>query len=420
MTFAAATWDTAAFSAVLKEYYLPPAIEILHQRTVLLSRMGRDTEHIEGQYAVTPLHTGRNEGHGFIGKGGKLPQPKQQAWKETRYTVKYGYGRFMLPGPDMAEAQSDAGSFLRLAESEMTRLPKDIAKTINAYLFSNGSGVMCRIVSIAGAPSYTCDLGLGYTHTSNPTKWLREGMVIVACNPAGGAPRGTARTITSITPSTNTFTTDAALGGAVNGDYICIASEPGVTPAAIDCGYDNVPMGLKGIWDDIDPLTKAAGLQNLTVAANTFWVASVLGNSGVLRGLTLDLLQQGQDTLEQVADHAGTIFLSDFAQRRVYVRLMESAKRYVNTMDLDGGFRALSYNGVPFVVDPDAPGGIIWHFDENELAFFIMKDWHFLDKDGSVLSRDGDRDMWQGCLASYFETGVMNRRAGIVYEDLAD
>lgn len=419
MGFSSATWTTADFQAVLKEYYLPPAQDILHNKTLLLKRIEQDTEHIEGQYAVAPLRIGRNEGHGFIGKGGKLPQPKQQKYSESRWTVKLFYGRVMLPGPDMAEAQSDLGSFVRLMDSEMSMLPVDMAKTLNTYLFGDGSGYLARISAIAGTTiTLTANLGLGYTNTSNPTKWLRKGMVVVPV--LAGAATGTARTITAINASANQITIDSAFGGtAAANDYLVIASEPGVTPADIDHGYNNVPMGIRGIFDTVNPPTKPAGLQNLDVATEDYWVAQVLDNSGTLRPLTLDLLQQAQDQLEQVADQSGTLWLTDHAQRRAYLNLLEAAKRYVNEMTLDGGFRALSYNDVPFVVDSDAPGGLIWHYDESKLKFFTMRDYHWLT-DGSILSRDADRDMFQAALASYFDLGTMNRRAGAVLEDLSN
>lgn len=419
MGIADVSFNPAEFTPVLKIDYLGPVRDMLNSKRILTNRLVRDEENVSGSQVYCPLRVGRNEGQGSIGRGGKLPEPGQQQYKASITTTKQHYMRIMVPGPEMADSRDDKGAFLQLLDGEMVNGVDDTLHETNRKLYGNGSGALCKILAIGGAPTYTVSDAGGYTNTSNATLYLRPNMVVVAINPATGAVRGTARKILSVSASGVSFTTTGSLGSAVNGDYIVRASEVGVTPNIQSTGYNNEFMGLRGIVDNVDPATYAGGLQGLTVAANDFWKATVMGNSGVARPLTLPLLQEGEDTLDINADAAPSIFISAHAQRRNYLALLEASKRFVNNYELDGGFKALEYNEVPWVVDKDCPDSLIYGLDESQFRIFQQGDWFWLSKDNAILSRKDDYDEYQATLAWYSELATTNRRAALVYEDMA-
>jgi hypothetical protein len=413
------TFDPTRFNSVLKIDYLGPVRDVLNSKRILLNRLVRDEENVSGSLVRCPMRIGRNEGQGSIGRGGRLPEPGQQKYAASQTTTKLHYMRIMVPGPEMADSRDDRGAFLQLLDGEMTNGTDDCLMETNRKLYGNGSGALCNILAIAGAPTYTCANAGGYTNKGNAVMYVREGMILVAINPATGAVRGAARAVLSVDPATQSFTTTGNLGGAVNGDYIVRASEVGATPTSLDCGYNNELMGLRGIINDVDPATTPAGLQGLTVAANPYWKSTVMGNGGVDRPLNLPMLQEIEDQLDIDADAVPSIWLGAHAQRRAYVNLLESNKRFVNNMDLDGGFKAVSFNDVPWVVDKDCPDGLLYGLDESQFRIFQQGDWFWLSKDNSILSRLDDYDIYQATLAWYSEMATSNRKRGLVIEDLA-
>lgn len=412
------SFDATEFDDVLKIDYLGPVRDVLNSKRVLTNRLVRDEENVSGSKVYCPLRVGRNEGQGSVGRGGKLPEPGQQSYTHSETTTKQHYMRIMVPGPEMADSRDDKGAFLQLLNGEMTNGVDDCLHETNRKLYGNGSGALCKILSISGAPTYTVQDAGGYTNKSNATLYLREGMVVVAINPATGLPRGTARKIASVSASGVSFTTTGSLGSAADGDYITRASEVDATPTAKDCGYNNEFMGLRGIVNDADPATISGGLQSIAVSGNPFWKATVLDNSGTDRPLTLPLLQEAEDTLDINADAAPSIYISGHAQRRKYIALLEASKRFKSTETLDGGFKAVEYNEVPWVVDKDCPDGLLYGLDEDQFRIFQMGDWFWLAKDGSILSRKDDYDEYQATLAWYSELATTNRRAALVIEDL--
>ena len=410
------TFDASRFDPVLKIDYLGPTRDVLNSKRILLNRLVRDEENVSGSQVYCPLRVGRNEGQGSVGRGGRLPEPGQQKYANTVTTTKQHYMRIMVPGPEMADSRDDRGAFLQLLDGEMVNGTDDCLHETNRKLWGNGSGALCTVTNIA-APVYTAGNAGGYTNKSNGTLYLREGMVVVAVSPAGVV-RGLARQIASVNAAAGTFTTTGNLGGPVVGDYICRASEVGVAPNAASNGYNNEFMGIRGIVADIDPPTLAGGLQGLTVAANSFWKATVSSNGGVDRPLNLPLLQEMEDQLDIDADCAPSIWISGHAQRRAYINLLESNKRFVNNLDLDGGFKAVTYNEVPWVVDKDCVDGLLYGLDEDQFRIFQQGDWFWLSKDNAILSRLDDYDIYQAALAWYAELATMNRRAALVIEDL--
>jgi len=78
-------------------------------------------------------------------------------------------------------------------------------------------------------------------------------------------------------------------------------------------------------------------------------------------------------------------------------------------MVLDGGFKAVEYNGVPIVVDKDCTNYNMLFLDESTFQLFQMADFSWMDEDGAVLSRVSNYDAYEAVLYLYSEFGCSNR-----------
>lgn len=420
-----APYTPALFDALLKDDYLGPIQDQLNSATIGLSIMRRVTQSTTGRLAKIPIRIGRNEGQNFIAAGAQLPDPKRQQFQTVEIRMKYDYMRIFFDGTTVAASRNDAGAFARILDTEITGATEDKAKEWNRIIYGDGSGRLCAVTVIAGA-TYTVNNPGGFTNPGPGVMYMRVGMTVGLFNELTGAFRGSA-TIISVSPTAGTVTLSSAIVGAVVGDFFYRVSEdtagvPGALPTG-SWGRFNEPVGLAGAVDDedipADGLT-TRGYQNLRVGTVPVWAATVLDNGGVAIPLDLDILQQAENAAEQAGQGKISVWLTTYGLQRALLNLLQANRRYVNTMELKGGFEALEYNRKAFIPDVDCTFGRIYGLDKDTWAIYQHAPVHWVDDDGHILHRDMDRDSFFATMRAIFEIGCTSRNRNVVIQDLQD
>ena len=202
-------------------------------------------------------------------------------------------------------------------------------------------------------------------------------------------------------------------------------------------GHRREMMGIRGLVTntDLDDIAILDGtdtgttkyndpLQGLAVGSYDWFQAIVDAHSGgrytAQRALTFTLMQKMFDNVEEAAgkDYGPNLILTTRAIRREYLELCQADRRYVNTMELDGGWTAIDYNGVPLTVDNDAIDGEMYFLTTKELNIYRMSDYNWMQKDGAVLSRITGYDAYEAVLYRYAELGVTRRNTQGVLCDI--
>lgn len=203
----------------------------------------------------------------------------------------------------------------------------------------------------------------------------------------------------------------ATLGSSVTttaGDYL-------VLPGTL--GYQL--MGINGIINNNDPTTVGGGgtltsLEGLAAATYGWWNAQMFTNSGTKRDLSLALMQKPLSAIAINSDFNEDdvkFLLCSYGIRDKYVDLLVAEKRFVNTMKLDGGFTGVEYNGIPLVPDPQCRKNTIFYISPESLRIFRTSDFDWMDRDGAVLSRVPDYDLYDAILFHYGNLGTTARNA---------
>lgn len=373
--------DLSTFNAVLKDIYLPPIRSQLNNATVLLSLLERDTENISGREAIVPVHYGRNEGVGARPDGGSLPDAGRQSYRELRIPMKYNYGRIAVTGPTIAASRDDAGAFGRVVDLETRGMVTDLARDINRQLFGDGTGLLTRIG----------ESGSGNTVAVHSTRFLRPGMyvdVIEVDNPSG-TPVAENIEVLFVDPDNNEIT----LASAVN-----VTTSHGLYRHN---SATHEMMGLMGAVDNSDTV-----FQTVDRAENPWFKAHVLtGDGDGQNELTLDLMQRAVDRSEETAGGSINAIVTTYHIRRLYASLLQAQRRYINTMELDGGWKALEYDGRPLVPDRDCPDGTMFFLDTTTFKIYRMSDWDWMMEDGAILHRVSGKDAYEAVLYHYGELG---------------
>lgn len=385
------------FDEALKIDYLPVVREQLNNATVLLNRVQRNERDVSGKQWQLVAHYQRNSG---VGAGGEtdLPTAGQQKYKNPYDTVKYNRGRIQVSGPVMKAARDDKGAIVRALDSEIKGVTRDLKKEVNYQLFNDGTAIRAKV---NGTPS-----GTTLTVDSPGTQYLFEGMKIDILDPATGQPRTNSTNLTIVSVDSDTqVTMSATLDASVaDNDWITRA---GATDRS---GTSYEMNGLKGIVDDGTYVTT---LHHLSRTSYGWWKCSTHANDdngGTNRSLTLALIQASVTAVEKNGGKVGMI-LSDHDVRDAYAALLTADKRYVNTLELDGGWKALEYNGIPWVADADCPPNTVFFLDLDHLFMMQMSDWDWMDEDGAVLSRVSGSDAYEAVLFWYADLATDRPRA---------
>jgi hypothetical protein len=382
---------------ILKTQYIGPLNEQINNDIKLLKRIETiKDEIVTGKNFTLPLHISRNEGIGARAEGANLPAAGAQGYKDSVFPMRYLYGVITVSGPSIAATKNNEGAFVRAVDSEMKGVTKDLKADLNRMLYGDGTGVLAAATTNSTAST---------TVTVDSTAKLRVGMHIDII--AGTTASVSDATITAINSATS-FTH--------NGTSAAVAANSKVYRTGTK---DIEVMGLAGIVSATDPIS--TGLQGLTVAANPYWKASVLGNSGTNRALTLALMRTALDTVETAGNGKTTAIYTTHGVRRAYEALLQADRKYVNVMKLDGGVETLAYDNLPIIADKDCQANRLYFVDESELVLAELGEGGFqwMDEDGAILSRNG-KDGYDAVLYRYCELATRARNAHALLADITE
>lgn len=446
----------ANYEQVLKTFYLPAIQEQLNHDTILADLIDVNERDVSGKNATILCHYGRSKGTGARGDGGPLPEADHQKFKTAVVPMRYNYGRVTFSGPTIAATRDERGAYARVMDTEIMGIVRDLQKEVNRQLWGCGYGIVARWGSGASTSIEMPKLymnnaggsGDGFGSTFGG-KYLKENGSAVQVTVASSASVFTSLTVeatdlnaTAVDEDSSTVVdtvtgTDTGTQGA-GVFYVRPGALRSATSMSAAGSWRLEMMGLRGIVDnkDLDEIALFDSgankgfvvndpLQGLAVANYPWWKAQVMTHSAGRyqgqRALTLDLMQTMFDKIETAAgkDFGPDLILTTKAIRRAYLKLLQADRRLVNTMQLDGGWTALEYNGIPLMVDDDAIDGEIYFLTTRDLQIYRMSDYDWMQKDGAILSRISGYDAYEAVLYRYAELGTTRRNTQGVLADIA-
>lgn len=361
-----------------------------------------------------------------------------------------------MSGPTIAATRDERGAYAKVLDTEIKGVVRDLKKDINRQLWGAGYGLLARwrdgattTITLqkkyrgnsAGGDGFGSTFGAKYMDTGDP---LTPVVATIS----------SATTGTYVVDATDIAPTVIARNNADYDTLTCTnadVSEAAGTfyvqfnNAVANLGADSLAagvnrkemMGLRGIVTDTDidnvnmdngtytGLTVNDPLQGLAVATYDWFKANVdshgSGRYEGQRALTFNLMDKMFDTVEEEAgqNYGPDLILGTRALRREYTDLCRADRRFVNTMTLDGGWKAIDYNGVPFTVDNDAIDGEIYFLTTKDINLYRMSDYDWMSKDGAILARVSGYDAYEAVLFRYAELGCSRRNSHGVLTDLA-
>lgn len=405
-------FNLSAADDILKNRYLGTIREQLNNATVLFSKLEKREQMVSGKNFTIALHTGRNKSAASaIGDGDTLPTAGQQSYDTAVVPNKYLYGRIEVTGPTIAATRDNIGAFAQALESEVDGLTRDFKRRINSMLHSDGTDALAFWTGADDTSGTNVDDGQG-----NAFVQLQSGTNTVDLIDATdhSTKLGTALVVTLGAKGASSYavTWTGSVSGSADGDYLVPSGSLG-----------NAMMGIRGIVSAGNP--PLANLQGIdaTTAGNEYWQAQVFNNSGTLRQLAFEDMQEVIDTIATQTDYSEgdiNLILGNYPIRRSYYKLCIAERRHVNTMELDGGFKALDFNGIPLVADSQCRRNGLYFLVLDTMAIFRTSDFDWMDKDGAYLSRVLNKDAYEATLFHYGNLACLTRNANGYLGDLLE
>jgi len=406
------SFNLSAADNILKNRYLGTIREQLNLSSVLYNKLEKRIQMVSGKNFTVPLHTSRNASAARgIADGGTLPTAGQQGYTTTIVPNKYIYGRIQVTGPTIAATRDNVGAFAEALESEVDGLTKDFKRNINRQLHSDGTDALAYWITADDTSPALVDDNLG-----NAFVFLESGTTTVDVIDASDnlTKLGDSIPLVLGAKGATSYSVSWASGtitGTADGDYVVLEDTLG-----------NQMMGIAGGVSASDP--PLAALQGLAVGTYDFWKAKTFGNSGTNRQLAFEDMQEVIDEIASTTDYSEgdiNLMLSNYPVRRSYYKLMVSERRQVNTMTLDGGFKTLEYNGIPWVADSQCKRNRIYFLVMDTMSIYRTSDIDWMDKDGSYLSRVANVDAYEATLFHYGNLAFLSRNGnGLLYDLIED
>ena len=340
-----------------------------------LSAIAKSTNDVWGKEVRKLCTFGINGGIGAGSEDGSLPNASGNNYTQFVTTLKNLYGVIEISDKAIRASENNAGAFVSLLNSEMEGLINASSFNFGRMLFGDGKGALAKTTGVSNN-AFSVD----------SVRNLMEGMIIDIRDGSGEIIEGLAgRKIAVIDRAEKKI----ILAGSVVED----ASYEDAT-ITIQGSFNNEINGIATLFDTETPTLY--GVQRETNAWMKPYVKTGVGDISELT------IQTALDTIEERSGKGVNYIVCSWGVRRALQQLFSANKRVVDTMELAGGFKAISYNGIPIVADRFCPEGTMYLLNTDDFTLHQLCDWQWLaDDDGKVLKQVPGKPVYTATLVKY-------------------
>jgi len=354
---------------VLKSVYLNVLANQLNTNVnPLLARIKQTDAGVWGKEIIKLAPCGLNGGVGAGSETGALPTAAGNNYVQFKTTLKNLFGKIEISDKAIRASQNIAGSFVNLLNDEMEGLINASKFNLGRMLYGDGSGFLSTFMP------QTPD-GLYYV---TDVRNLMEGMLVDVYTSAG---RDVAATRITYVDRVNSLIRFSVNPTAESGSLYVQGSK------------DKELTGLKSIFNVSSPLY---GVDRQLNPALSPYVKSDAG------AISETMIQQAIDSVETNANSKIDFIGVSADVKYAFQEYMAQYKRNIEMMDIEGGYKSMSFNGIPLVYDRFIENGTMYLLDTSAIKLHQLCDWRFLEtENGNILRQAQDKPVYTATLVKY-------------------
>ncbi len=354
----------------LKSVYLGAVTELLNTKiNPLMSKIEQTSTDVWGKEIRKAVSVGINGGIGAGEESGALPDAHGNSYLQFVSTLKNLYGQIEISDKAIRASANDRGAFTDLLNAEIEGLLKASKFNLGRMLYGDGTGLLGKVRSATG-----------YTVIVDDARNFIEGLAVDFYEQSE---RKVANAhIIAVDHATKKITVDKDLTSVTEGAGIYVQNSK-----------DKEITGLGAIFDTSKSLY---GIDRSESAVLNPIVKEDVG------AISETMMQEIIDRLETEAGSTVDFIAVSADVKYAYMDYMSQYKRNIDIMNLDGGFKSLSFNGIPVVYDRFVPKGTMYMLDTSVFHLHQLCDWRFLEtENGNILRQSQGQPVYTATLVKY-------------------
>ena len=341
------------------------------------AKIKQTTSDVWGKNIVKLVPYGLNGGVGAGSETGDLPIAAGNNYAQFTLALKNLFGTIEISDKAMRASENSAGAFVNILNAEMEGLLKASKFNFGRMLYGDGTGKLCDSTAFTG----NTDKSLIKVSS---IKNLMEGMVVDIYATAGTTPLLASRRILEIDRTTKVVRFD------------------GTQPeSALGSGYYLTVQGSKGAeLTGLGAIFSSSGsLYGVTRSSNKWLIPFIKTSSGAI---STDTIQLAIDHIDEVAGSTVDFITTAYNVRRFYLDYLALSRTNIDYMNLDGGYKAISYNGIPVVADRFVADGTMYVLNSADFKLHQLCDWRWLEgENGKILMQKAGTPTYTATLVKY-------------------
>ncbi len=359
----------------LKTFYLDAITEEIDSKvSPFLSMIEKTSAYVSGKGVAKTVRVYNKGGIGAGSETGTLPTARENQYVTLNATLKNLYGTIEISDKAIRASANSEGAFVNLLNDEMQALVASAKQNFSRMLFGDGSGVVAKL-----ADGYRTSINFLYD------EGIRVGLKYDIVSASGEV----------LVPELTVLSIDRTDNSAVISEF------EGMEDFYFMNTYlrlsDTVPgtelTGLKAIFGD-DPLY---GVDREYSLMRPYKI-----HAG--EAITELRIQTAIDAIEGAGGGKVNLIICSRGVRRALIAYCRENQIALPTMTLGSDTTALSFNGIPIIVDDYCQKGTMYLLNTNYFKLCQLCDWQWMEgESGKILKQVPGTPVYSATLVKYAE-----------------
>ena len=359
----------------LKSFYLDAVKDSIDTKTTpFLAKVEQSTADVYGKDVKKVIRLGFHSGVVSGTETGDLPKSDAAKYLKLTASLKNLYGTIEISDKAIRATQGNEAGLVNLLNSEMENLLKGAKFNFNRMVMGDGTGFL---------GNYELRDNRTEMLVENPSL-LEVGMVVNLCDFTGEPnENATQKTVLAIDPIEKVvkFSGDPIPEGFISGKLYLDTVEEELT-------------GLAGLFNN----SAVYGLSEdeyAKIKPIDYFIDDSINEQVLLQMI---------DAVEERSGSAPNMIICSFGVRRALINYFTSMGTRLQTMELEGGYKSISVNGIPVIADRFCPKGTMYLVNTDDFKLCQLGDWEWMEsEDGKILHQIPGKPVYTATLVKYAE-----------------